>query len=128
MPFCTNCGKELEEAGKCPFCDNEKDQADVVKKFNENPFGESKEKSLIPWWIKVLLCICMLAVSWGSVIGIVIGGIMTTSKDAEWKYKGSTIMKLGVIVLVIKIVITVLVILFGITWFMSIARRLPYMV
>lgn len=128
MPFCTNCGKELEAGQKCPFCDNEKEQPAAVKEFNEKPFGESKEKSPIPWWIKVLLCICMLAVRWGSVIGIVIGGIMTTSSDAQWKDKGSTIMKLGVIVLVIKIVITVLVILFGITWFMSIARILPYMV
>lgn len=128
MPFCTNCGKEIEEAGKCPFCGTEKENPVAVKEFNEKPFGESKEKSLIPWWIKVLLCICMLFISWGSVIGIVVGGIISTSRDEEWKSKGASILKLGVIMLVIKIVIYVLIIGIGFSWLVSLFRMIPYMV
>lgn len=128
MPFCENCGKELEVGQKCPYCANDNTEGEFKGEFNQKPFDETEKKYDFPIWVKIVLCLGMLFIGWGSIIGIVVGAVLKTSKDDSWRYYGGVILKLALIMLAVKAAVVVLIFILSIvvnTSFMtfSIMRR-----
>ncbi|MBQ2753096.1 MAG: hypothetical protein IJF29_03135 [Firmicutes bacterium] len=122
MSYCPFCGEKIKEGGKCTGCGytpsngnsfsaNGADHCDACG----SGFGNEKSEYSIPLWLKIVLVLAMIFISGGTIIGIIVGAVLSTSKDPKYKAGGKWLLKAAIIVLVATLIISVLLfILFAI--------------
>jgi len=110
MSYCPFCGEKIKDGEKCKGCG--------YVPNNGNSFSNSNgDKAVyeIPLWLKVVIIIAMILVSGGTIIGIIAGAVLSTSKDPKYKFYGKWLLKTSLIVLVVTLVISlVLFIVFAV--------------
>lgn len=97
----------------CPFCGKKTDDNGVCHECGYNPGtgfddGGKKQVSSIPVWAKILLACGLFFISGATVIGIIIGLVLKTSKDPQYAEYGRIILKYSLIMLAVKVAITIL--------------------
>ena len=109
MTYCPFCGGKLNSNGKCPDCGHD---YGTGSDFNAGSAphcdvcgdGSTNGDFTVPTLHKVLMVIAMLVIGSGTIIGIIVGAVLSTSKDPKYKAYGKSLLKLGIILLIIKLV------------------------
>ena len=112
MAYCPFCGGKLDINGKCPDCGHNYGTGSDFS-AGSTPHcdicgdGSANGDFIVPTLHKVLMVIAMLVIGSGTIIGIIIGAVLSTSKDPKYKAYGKCLLKLGLILLIIKVVAVV---------------------
>lgn len=115
MTYCPFCGGKLDRSGKCPDCGQDygnKPQFNTEQAPHCDVCGINNtddEKNSLPVWFKIIAVFLMLVISSGALIGLIVGAVLSTSKNPMYSTYGKCILKLAVIVIIIKVAIMAVV-------------------
>ena len=125
MSYCPFCGEKIKDGGKCTGCGYTPDNGNSFSANGadhcdacESGFGNEKSEYIIPLWLKIVLVLAMIFISGGTIIGIIVGAVLSTSKDPKFKAYGKWLLKTALILIVVKAIITI--IMFVLFMFMGI--------
>ena len=110
MSFCPFCGKKIED-GKCPGCGYTAANNENYTAHNAD-FGMEKNDYEIPLWLKAVIILAMVFLSGGSIIGVIAGAVLSSSKDPKFKNYGKWLLKTALIVLIVKAVLAIIAFIF----------------
>lgn len=110
MAYCPFCGGKLDGSGKCPECGHDYGTSgsfNTEVNQNSSVFGTDNGNGefTVSTLFKAVAVIAMLVIGSGSIIGLIAGAVLSTSKDYKYKAYGKCLLKLALILLIIKIVL-----------------------
>ena len=106
MSFCPFCGENIKDGGKCTGCGYTPDNS-TKGAFNSS-FGTENINYEIPTWLKIVIVVAMFLVGGGTIIGLIAGAVLSTSKDPKYKTYGKWLFKAALITIAVKVVISVI--------------------